>query len=66
MHGLLLYSILVIAALVLAAAVTFVIKLLFIPGFEAWAYWPLLTTVLFFPLCSLLVWRVSKSRNGGT
>ena len=64
MHGLLLYSFLVIVALVLAAAVAFVFKLLFIPGFEAWAYWPLLTIVLFFPVCSFLVWRVGKGRNG--
>jgi hypothetical protein len=65
MHGLLLYSILVIVALVLAAAVACVIKLLFIPGFEAWAYWPPLTIVLFIP-CLFLVLRAMKAFKGTT
>jgi hypothetical protein len=64
MRGLVLYSVLAIVAFVLAASAAFVIKVLFIPGFEAWALVLPITGVLFIPSCALLIWLARKLRGG--
>ena len=63
MRGLLLYSVVVVVAFVLAATGAYVIKLLFIPGFEAWALWLPLTILLFIPLSIFFILRARNARK---